>query len=229
MSVFAARAGMRKLAVPLMSRAATRQVTVGRAPAAGLRLLGEVLARLPGTERPVIQIVSASAGSGTGRVGHDLAAAAAASFGRTLLASPAGQDSADERAARGLSWLMTGLLGSEPDGIVPDAAVAGLYYAGLDMQQPGPVHAPVEAWLAGPQAFRMIVVESPAVAGDPRTLAVAAHCHGCILAVAAGASTQADVRAAARQLASTGTQLLGSVLHDAPVISMMPGRTPRAG
>ena len=189
---------------------------------AALRLLGEVLARLAGMERPVVQIVASSAGGNAGPVARDFAAAAATRFGRTLLVSSAPGDREDA-SLRGLSWLMTGTLGGEPDGITPDTSVPGLYYTSLALHQSGPLEVPLQSWLAGPQAFRMIVIECPAIAADPRTLAVSALCHGSVLAVGAGLTTLPELRAAARQLASAGVPLLGTVLHDAPRI----GRTPR--
>ncbi len=194
---------------------------------AALSLLGEMLARLAGVERPVVQFVAASAGGNTGQVARDFAAAAAARFGRTLLVSSAAGAERDEAGVRGLSWLLSGTLGGEPDGITPDTYVAGLYYAGLGLDRPGPLEVPLAAWLDGPQAFRMIVIDCPAIAADPRTLAVSALCHGSVLAVEAGLTTLPQLRAAARQLASAGTPLLGSVLHGAPRIGLVPRR--RAG
>ncbi len=122
---------------------------------------------------------------------------------------------------------MTGTLGGEPDGITPDTYVAGLYYTALALERAGPLEVPLAAWLAGPQAFRMIVIDCPAVAADPRTLAVSSLCHGSVLAVEAGRTTLPQLRASARQLASAGAPLLGTVLHDAPRIGFNPLR--RAG
>ena len=188
---------------------------------AALLLLGEMLARLAGVERPVIQFVAASAAGGAGQVARDFAASAAARFGRTLLVSSDRSAAREEAGVRGLSWLMTGTLGGEPDGITPDTYVAGLYTS-LALEHPGPLEVPLAAWLAGPQAFRMIVIDCPAVAADPRTLAVSPLCHGVVLAVEAGRTTLPQLRAAARQLASAGAPLLGTVLHDAPRIGFNP-------
>ena len=185
---------------------------------ASLALLGEVLARLTGTERPVVQFVAAAPDGQAGQVARDFAAAAATRFGRTLLVSSAACAAREEAGVRGLSWLMTGTLGGEPDGIVPDTYVAGLYYTSLALDRAGPLEVPVAAWLAGPQAFRMIVIDCPAVAADPRTLAVSPLCHGSVLAVQAGLTTLPQLRAASRQLASTGVPLLGTVLYEAPSI-----------
>ena len=198
-----------------------------RASPAALLLLGEVLARLAGVERPVLQIVAACAAGDAGPVARDFAAAAATRFGRTLLVSSTPSGEPEQAGLRGLSWLMSGTLGGEPDGITPDTAVPGLYYTSLALHQPGPLDVPVASWLAGPQAFRMIVIESPAIAADPRTLAVSALCHGGVLSVSAGATTLAELRTATRQLASAGVALLGTVLQDAPRIGRSPRR--RAG
>ena len=155
-----------------------RMALPDQASTAGLHLLGEVLARLNGIERPVVQIISASPRDGIGRVAQDLAAAAACRFGRTLLVSTSDVAAPDDPGARGLTWLMNGFSGGEPNGLAPDALVPGLYHTRLRADDPGILDLPVEAWLAGPQAFRMIVVESPAIAADPRALAVASRCHG---------------------------------------------------
>ena len=204
--------------VPGASRAST-QAEAGQPSRAGLRLLSEVLAALAGVERPVVHIVSVSGSgqAGTGGVAREVAAAAAARFGRTLLACSS-EPAAVDPCGRDLSWLMTGVLGGEPDGITPDVAVPGLYHASLAIRQAGPLDVPVQAWLAGPQVFQMIVIESPAASADPRTLAVAAQCDGSVLAVGAGATTLAELRVAARQMAGAGVRVLGTVLHDAPRI-----------
>ena len=207
-----------------LTRAAQAAAPVSRpamlepASPAALLLLGEVLARLAGTERPLVQIVAASANGDASAVARDFAAAAATRFGRTLLVSSSPPGEREESGIRGLSWLMSGTLGGEPDGITPDTSVPGLYYTSLALHHPGPLDVPLGAWLAGPQAFRMIVIECPAIAADPRTLAVSALCHGSVLAVGAGLTTLPELRAAARQLASAGVALLGTVLHDAPRI-----------
>ena len=191
---------------------------------AALLLLGEVLARLAGIDRPIVHIVAASASGDAGPVARDFAVAAATRFGRTLLVSSGPCGDREQAGVRGLSWLMNGLLGGEPDGITPDTSIPGLYYASLLLNHPGPLVVPMENWLAGPQDFRMIVVESPAVAEDPRTLAVSALCHGSVLAVSAGQTTLPDLRASVRQLASAGVALLGTVLQDAPRIGLPPLR-----
>ncbi len=194
---------------------------------AALCLLGEMLARLAGVERPVVQFVAASDAGHAGQVARDFAAAAASRFGRTLLVSSNACAEREEAGVRGLSWLMTGTLGGEPDGITPDTYVAGLYYTSLALDRAGPLEVPLAAWLAGPQAFRMIVIDCPAIVADPRTLAVASLCHGSVLAVQAGLTNLRQLRTAARQLASAGAPPLGIVLHDAPRIGRKPWR--RAG
>ncbi len=191
---------------------------------AALLMLGEVLARLAGTPRPVVHIVAASACVNASQVARDFAAAAATRFGRTLLVSSSPCGARAETGLRGLSWLMNGMLGGEPDGITPDISVPGLYYTSLAVHNPGPLAVPLESWLNGPQDFRMIVIELPAVAVDPRTLAVSVRCHGSVLAVGAGTTRLAELRNSARQLASAGVALLGTVLQDAPRIGRMARR-----
>ena len=212
-------------ALPRLSRA----MAPDQPSEAGLRLLSEILAGLAGVARPVVHIVAASAGSNASVVARDLAAASAGRFGRTLLAVSAHDPAADEPGLRGLSWLMNGVLGGEPDGITPDGCVPGLYHASVATRHHGPLDVPVQAWLAGPQAFRMIIIESPASGADPRTLAITAQCHASVLAVGAGTTTLADLRAASRQIAGAGARLLGTVLHDAPTIGRKAGTRHQAG
>ena len=224
MSVFTRVAPVRQT----QSAATIRQAGVLEpASPAALLLLGEVLARLGNVERPVVQILAASTSGNATPVARDFAVAAATRFGRTLLVNASGSADQQDARTRGLSWLMSGTLGGEPDGISPDTSIPGLYYASLALHQPGPLEVPLEAWLAGPQAFRMVVVESAAIAADPRMLAVSSLCHGSVLAVGAGETTLVQLRGLARQLASAGVPVLGTLLHNAPRIVLKPWR--RAG
>ncbi len=191
---------------------------------AALHLLAEVLARVSTVARPIVHVVAAGGQAKPAGMALDFAAAAATSYGRTLLVSSNGGAAAEAPGTRGLSWLMADFSGQPPDGLTPDTLVPGLYYASLNLARPGPPEPPVAEWLAAPQAFRMIIIESPSISADPRTLATVAHGHGVVLAVAAGQTTLAEIRTASRQLAAAGIVLLGTVLHGAPTIGFGPRR-----
>ena len=182
-------------------------------PGSASSVLGEALARLPGVPKPIIQIISASASTSAMPVARALAASAARQYGRTLLVSYATSDGS-ELSVRGLSWLMSELKVADPEAEVPDGVVAGLYH--LRLRGSERKTAKLAAWVSETDKFSMVVLSSPAIALDPRTLMLAAECDGSILSVAAGATRAGEVLAEARQLACAGIRVLGTVLDNAP-------------
>ena len=181
--------------------------------AAGLGLLGEVLARLPGVEKPMIQVISGAPSGSAMPVARALAISAAQRFGRTLLISSEDSGSHD-MPARGLSWLLSELSVESADTIIPDGSVAGLYHIRHRDDLQG--SAQLQGWFGEPHGISFIVVSSRAIAVEPRTIALASGCHGSILAVEAGRSRAEDVATQTQQLACAGVRVLGSVLYNAP-------------
>ncbi len=182
----------------------------------GAALLAQVLARLPGIQRPIVQVVAASARCTTGRVAYALAAEAAAFLGSVLLVCDSDAVAADCTGARQMAARMTQLVGGQLSLVLPDGAVAGLYHTGHETSAGG---APIQAWLGDARSFQMILVDTPSFATSPRSLATAMVCDGCLLTVAAGLTRPADLQAALRQISGTGVRILGTVLHGAPHIS----------
>ena len=190
-------------------------------PPQAVALLGEVLARISGVEKPVLQILASSAGCTASQVAYDFSVASTCHFGRTLLVSAVGQQAEDLTGARALSRRMTEWLGGQASEITPDTFVAGLYHAPLPAEaNPAKASQAILAWREWHQDFRMIVIDSPAIAYDPRGLAWAAGCTGCLLTVTAGLTRADEVRSCERQLRSAGLLVLGTVLHDAPAFGL---------
>jgi len=185
--------------------------------AQAVSLLGEILARLHGLAKPVVQVVPAMAGQTPDQVAFDLAVAASAHLGRTLLVSAGLHESPDLSGARELAWRMTRLLGGVPDTIMPDALVACLYHA-----QPVGGAMPIPLWKNAAQDFQLILLDCPPIATHPQTLAAARGCDGAVLTVAAGVTRMDHLRAAQRQLASAQVPVLGTVLHDAMRMDIRP-------
>ena len=212
-----ARGGVGRGYPSAAAQEATRQ-------AAGL--LGHVLARLPGVAQPVVHVLPACAAGSASAVARVLAAAAAERFGRTLLVR-AGNSEVQQPEPGGLWWLAAELPGQGPDGfgsgpetIVPDASMEGLYHARLPLADRGGIAQKLAAWCRAEPAFRMVVVESPSATIDLAALDACLVCHGAVLAVAAGQTTLQDLRRAERQLQAAGARVLGTVLHDRPVIGL---------
>jgi Mrp family chromosome partitioning ATPase len=176
-----------------------------------------VLARLPGVANPVIQVVAASASRGPNPVARALAISAAQRFGRTLLIYASDLHSQDV-SVRGLSWLMSELKGEISDDKMPDSTIEALYHLRLHKGKYTP--SQMNTWFAEPHKFALIVVSSPSISTEPKTLTMAGSCHGSILAVEAGRTRAEDVVAEVRQMACSGIQVLGCVLHDAPRYSI---------
>ena len=207
------------------SEEATRQ-------AAGL--LGHVLARLPGVPQPVVHVLPACAAANAFSVARVLAGAAAERFGRTLLVR-AGAAEVRQVEPGGLWWLAAELPGHGPDAqdhgpetIVPDAGAEGLYHTRTRLADRGGIAAKLSAWCRTEPGFRMVVVESPSATIDPDALDACLACHGAVLAVAAGKTTLQDLRRTERQLDAAGARVLGTVLHDRPIIGLPGLRRRRA-
>jgi hypothetical protein len=173
------------------------------------------MARLPGVDRPVLQIMAASQGTPTWRAAQALGQAAACRFGRTLLVSCRNEP---------LSGPSPSALIQEPlrprrgtgRGIIPDVVTEGLHHTHLACEPASALKQAIENWLAAPQHFRMLAIESLALCVDPCAVAMAARCHGTILAVQAGVTRLDEIRACVRQLSSAGALLIGTVLVEAP-------------
>ncbi len=187
---------------------------------AALGLLGEVLARLPGVERPVVQIIATSHHASASQVALELAIASARQFGTTLLVAPGECAKPDMSGARELSWRMTQMLGGSQDGVLPDAVIAGLYHCQLPESGFASGVPPIGLWQASPRNYRMIVIDAPCISANPRGLASAQSCSGCVLSVAAGATRQSSLLALQRQFSSAGVPILGTVLFDAKPIRL---------
>ena len=208
------------------SEEATRQ-------AAGL--LGHVLARLPGVAQPIVHVLPACGSGSAASVAHVLAAAAAERFGRTLLVRAGSAEVQQPEPGGGLWWLPAELPGQAPEAhgngpetIVPDAGTEGLYHTRTLLADRGGIAPKLAVWCRSEPAFRMLVVESPSATIDPAALDACLSCHGAVLAVAAGQTTLQDLRRAERQLEAAGARVLGTVLHDRPIIGLPGLRRRRA-
>ena len=189
-------------------------------------LLGHVLARLPGVAQPVVHVLPACPAGNAFSVARVLAAAAAERFGRTLLVR-AGVAETRQAEPGGLWWLAAELPGYGPDAqghgpeaIVPDAGTEGLYHTRTRLADRGGIAQKLAAWCRTEPGFRMVVVESPSATIDPEALDTCLACHGAVLAVAAGRTTLQDLRRTERQLEAAGARVLGTVLHDRPIIGL---------
>lgn len=206
----------RRWSGPGLEPAHTRQfanVTSTTGPACGVGLLGEVLARLPGVKKPMIQVIAGSPSGSAMTVARALAISAAQRYGRTLLVSP-DEPGRHGGSVRGLSWLMSELSTESADAKIPDSGVARLYH--MRLRSEAVETAQLQLWFAEPHDISLIVVCSQAIAVEPSTIALACGCHGSLLAVEAGRSRAEEISAQIQQLACASVRVLGSVLYNAP-------------
>lgn len=213
MNQFALRSGTTRASLyrpPQLTGHATKIVN-----ATARALLAEVVARLSQADLPIVQIIAACGLSRAAGVAQDLAAAAALTYGRTLLVTDDGESGQHLTAQRSP--------GKGVHEIIPDAAVTGLYHRRFDEGLLEREPSPVPTGRTAPKSFRMLVLASRSPIDCPSGLSHATRCHGTIVAVAAGVTRLADVQATARQLDLAGATVLGTVLYDAPSFRLWPG------
>jgi succinoglycan biosynthesis transport protein ExoP len=164
-------------------------------------------------------VTSSTPGEGKSTVATRLAISLAAAGSRVLLVDadmrkPTLHHQIGEHGERGLSFLLAGYTGIEPQG----TSYANLDFLGVGVRPPNPgelLHSPGMSWLIerSRSQYQYIVIDTPPLGEAADALVVSEHADGIVLVVRDRMTVKSALRAALARAIPIRSKLLGVVVN----------------